>query len=229
MEESNVGFPYDLSAILSFDGEVASARSRRNLRIHGWNDTPAEIEMGFFEANFTDDTAGSEDTTLSLFLKQAGVDVESVRWSPASTSVPSLELTAPAAAPQQPSAAPGLFTISAIIDLTAAAATYVIIPPTVARFRAVSIQWEIKTTNTVTVAPTYSVGTNAASFNNVVASVTPAAFTTQAAETAITLTVAAPVQVADMTASGLVLNVTNPATATALTARITVAYGLAPV
>lgn len=129
----------------------------------------------------------------------------------------------------QPSKTGGAFQsfYSDIIDLTAVA-TYVLLPPTPARIILFSAAWEIKATNTASVSPTYSMGTNSSSFNNVAASQTTAGIHTAVAEglAFVGSTVNAAV---DLTGSGLILNITGGATATALTARIYGLYNLVPV
>jgi hypothetical protein len=130
----------------------------------------------------------------------------------------------------QPSKTPGALQVcySDIIDLTTTG-VYVIIPPIAARMgRIVTAQFEIKTITSSTVSPTLSLGTNSASFNNAAASQTVAGLTTGAAESLQSITGATNSNL-DLTTSGLQLNVTGGATATALTARLIATYYLVPV
>lgn len=117
---------------------------------------------------------------------------------------------------------------SAVIDLTITG-TYAVVLPAAIRAKVVSAVWEIRSTNTVSVAPTFSIGSNSASFNDIAASQTPAGFTTQAVETQLTSTLINPIPVKDLTTSGIKVIVTGGATATALTARLIVEYAPLPV
>ncbi len=126
------------------------------------------------------------------------------------------------------SGAPTYTFYSPVIDFTAAAASYEIIPPMPARIRSLLTIVELKSTTTPTVAPTLSVGSNSTSFNDFCASQTPAAFTTQAAETWLSLTTAAPQPSADLSVSGVRVKVTGAASAAALTGRVLMTVSFLP-
>ncbi len=115
---------------------------------------------------------------------------------------------------------------SDVIDLTITG-TYVVLPAMPFRLVLARSIFEIKTVTACSVSPTLAVGSNSASFNNLTAAGTFGAFTTGAAETIVSISVTA--NAIDLTASGLQINVSGGATATALTARYGVTYMLLPV
>ncbi len=117
---------------------------------------------------------------------------------------------------------------SPVIDFTAAPASYEIIPPTPARIRSVLTIIELKATTSPTVSATLSIGSNSASFNNFCASQTPATLISQATETWVSLTTAAPQPSADLTISGVRVNVTGSASATVLTGRVLMMVSFLP-
>ncbi len=120
---------------------------------------------------------------------------------------------------------------SGIIDLTAAAADYEVIPPCPFRLHSSQIQWQLVAVNACTVGPTTQAGSNAAVFNNLKASSVDAGFTSQVANTRVALAQisAGGVPYIDLSASGLRVAITNPATATVLTARFVCFGGVVPV
>jgi hypothetical protein len=110
------------------------------------------------------------------------------------------------------------------IDLTAAAATYEVLPPKGFRYsRNATVFQIVQKDGTVTVAPTFSAGTNAPNYDNYHQSQTPAGFTTQAAQTVVGVASVAASPTDDLTSNGFRVNITNPATlgtATVLTGRM---------
>lgn len=120
---------------------------------------------------------------------------------------------------------------SPVIDLVGGAVptNYQVIPPMPFRLGPFfSGFWEIVTTNTCTVSPTFQIGINS-SFNDLYASQTQAGFTTGVAYTRVTPTAASPFILGDLTANGMSVRITVAATATALTARFTWVSSLVPV
>ena len=116
---------------------------------------------------------------------------------------------------------------SDIIDLTTTG-TYVIVQPTPNRIRIIQSAWEIKTTGgTISTNPTYSGGSNDASYDNYYASQTTTGFTTGAAETIIAPAAISPNPYVDLTTSGFKVKVTVAATGSSpvLTVRFFL-YGL---
>lgn len=171
----------------------------------------------------------------SVFYTTDGINFNAVSapTSPASSTTNGLMTAAQfsALAGLQASKSPGAVQVAFtdVIDLVGGTlGAYVIIPPTPARLIPLSKFWEIKTTTGASVGPTYSIGSNSSSFNNICASQTTATLASQAAETLLSPASISPVPAVDLTASGLQLNFTVAATATALTARLGLAYMLFP-
>jgi hypothetical protein len=135
--------------------------------------------------------------------------------------------------PPSKTAGPGLVAYSDVIDLVGGpTGAYVVLPPTAARLFTIFYGWELKTVGgTRSVAPTFSAGSNSTSFNNLFASQTVAAFTSQAAETVVLPTLIGPIPTVDLTTSGLNVNVTALATGATpvLTARLVIQFQLLPV
>lgn len=147
--------------------------------------------------------------------------------SAATPSAPGL-MSAAQAAGLQGGGVPGAFWASAVIDLTAAPATYQVISACPYRlFRSLGF-WEIKSTSGASVGPTWSGGSDAG-VSNLLPSQTTAALASQAAETLVAVTSVNPVIFADLTANGLSVKITNAATATGLTARFIMFGALVPV
>lgn len=123
---------------------------------------------------------------------------------------------------------PAFAAYSDVIDL-ATTGTYVVLPPIAGRlYRVLAPVWEIKSKpGAVSVSPTFQVGTNA-SIDNIVASGTAAGFISQPAETSVSLTAVSPIPFGDLTANGLRVQVTAPATG-ALTARLVLLAAIIPV
>lgn len=122
---------------------------------------------------------------------------------------------------------------SAVIDL-ATTGVYVLLPAIAARFRPIAFSWELESVGgTRSVAPTFSIGSNSASFDNAFASQAGAAgLLTQAAHTGgLAITQVSPNPLVDLTTSGLQLNVTAGMTGVApvCTARVLFLYQLIPV
>jgi hypothetical protein len=123
---------------------------------------------------------------------------------------------------------------SAVIDLTAAPAKYVIFPAIARRFRPIAFSWELETVGgTRSVAPTLSLGGNDPNYNDSFASqVGNAGLLTQAAHTGgIPVTQILPNPIIDLTVSGFKLNITAAMTGAApvCTARLLMMYMLIPV
>jgi hypothetical protein len=122
--------------------------------------------------------------------------------------------------------------VSEVIDLTVTG-TYDLVPPMGYRFDRGAVGWEIKSTGgTISTSPTYSVGANAATYNDYLAAQTSAGFTTQAAETIVSPgSFVTPTPVRDISANGLKVVVSVAATGVApvLTARLRILGTLVPI
>lgn len=102
--------------------------------------------------------------------------------------------------------------VSAPINLAAAGPT-VVVPPSAGfkLLKSIAAFMLIEKDGTITTAPTLKIGTNA-TFDDVCASQTVAAFTTQASNTAVTIAGLSPAPAnLDLTSNGLVLSITSPA------------------
>jgi hypothetical protein len=106
----------------------------------------------------------------------------------------------------------------------------VLLPPMEYRFSFIdSALFEILTTDTCTVAPTLSIGTDSPAFANIYTAQTTAAWTTGVQYGRVSpATTASPLLFQDLSTSGLKLRVSVGATATALTARLFWTGRLAP-
>lgn len=135
-----------------------------------------------------------------------------------------LRIERPAVPAALPGVGVGVFGCSDVIDLKTTG-DYEIIAPVGLRFAAFFVSVDIVESVACTVAPTLSVGSNASAYNDTAASATPAAFTTQAANSRVSLATVNPLSWVDLTANGLRAKVTGAATATTLTARI-LAWGI---
>lgn len=131
--------------------------------------------------------------------------------------------------PAKPGALQQVFSV-ATIDLTITG-QHTLVPPTPGRIVYVTgVQWIVKTATAVTVSPTYSIGTNSPNFNNRNVSGVTAGFTTAVAQQILSATASVvPTLAQDLTTSGLVVNVTVGATATALVAQLVTSYIVVPV
>jgi hypothetical protein len=118
-----------------------------------------------------------------------------------------------------------------VIDLVTTG-TYNLVPPMGYRFDRGLTAWQIVSTGgTIATSPTYSVGSNASSYNDYLAAQTSAGFTTQAANTFISPgSFATPAPAKDISASGLKVVISIGATGTSpvLTGRFRIVGSLIP-
>lgn len=110
------------------------------------------------------------------------------------------------------------------VDLKVAPQDILVVPRMDRRIRALQVSCWITATNTVTVAPTLSAGTNAPNYNNQATAAAPAGFTTQTVDTTVFLATAAgagfPSPIHDLSAGGIFVRVSGAATATTLKVRL---------
>lgn len=173
--------------------------------------------------------AGKGTNVVPGLVYRIGTIVDVSNYGRTTTVVVAVNI---AASTNTAGASPGesLTVYTPIIDMTAPAASYALMPPTALRIRAVSAYWEIKTTNTVSVAPICSVGTDAGESNLYASPAGPSgSWTANPAESCVLPAAPAVPVLADMTANGILVKVITPATAVALTARLAIVCSFVPV
>lgn len=223
LEVTNDGYQRDLSVVFTCDGALTGEgpSASRWWRTYGYlvaaGPTFVESEIGNIEWDLDEPTEATAHSSIKMHALDGGSLVEVADFQASLAAFPGSVV-------REGNVQLAPYGFSVEIDLTAAAATYEVLPPKGFRYsRNATVFQIVQKDGTVTVAPTFSAGTNAPNYDNYHQSQTPAGFTTQAAQTVVGVASVAASPTDDLTSNGFRVNITNPATlgtATVLTGRM---------